>query len=152
MTGLKQLRSVSVMGGGIRKIRCVGGVIHDTQGRLLLVRRANDPGRGLWSLPGGRVEPGESDAEALARELFEETGLTVAPGRLVGTVTRPATTGVYQINDYEAQVTGGALTPGDDAAEAAWTDLATFTTLERTNLLTDRLAPTVRDWDMLPRA
>jgi 8-oxo-dGTP diphosphatase len=143
---------VIVNGGGIRKIRCVGGVIHDTQGRLLLVRRAHDPGKGLWSLPGGRVEPGENDAEALARELFEETGLTVEPGRLVGMVTRPAAAGVYQIHDYEAQVTGGALTPGDDAAEAAWTDLATFTTLERTNLLSDRLAPTLRDWDMLPRA
>jgi 8-oxo-dGTP diphosphatase len=152
MTGPKQLRCVIVDGGGIRVIRCVGGVVHDTQGRLLLVRRAHDPGKGLWSLPGGRVEPGEDDAEALARELFEETGLTVAPGRLVGTVTRPAASGVYQIHDYEAQVTGGVLTPGDDASAAVWADLATFTTLERTNLLTDHLVPTLRDWDMLPRA
>ncbi|MFD1047221.1 NUDIX domain-containing protein [Kibdelosporangium lantanae] len=80
VTSPEPLRWVIVEPGGIRVIRCVGGVIHDTQGRLLLVRRAHEPGKGLWSLPGGRVEPGENDAEALARELFEETGLTVEPG------------------------------------------------------------------------
>src|SRR5438128_474949 len=99
MTDPKPLRSVFVHGEGIRKIRCVGGVTHDTQGRLLLVRRAHDPGKGLWSLPGGRVDPGETDADALAREMFEETGLNVEAGRLVGSVTRPAATGVYEIHD-----------------------------------------------------
>jgi ADP-ribose pyrophosphatase YjhB (NUDIX family) len=118
----------------------------------LLVKRGHDPGKGLWSIPGGRVEPGETDAVAVARELLEETGLTVITGRLIGTVTRPAAAGVYEIHDYECQVTGGVLTPGDDAADAAWVDLAIFTTLERTNLLTLGLAPTLRDWDMLPRA
>lgn len=125
---------------------------HDTQGRLLLVQRANEPGRGLWSIPGGRVEPGETDAAAVVRELLEETGLRVAVGRLAGIVTRPAASGLYEIYDYECQVIEGELVPGDDAAEAVWIDLATFTTLERTNLLTDGLAPTLRDWDMLPRA
>lgn len=125
---------------------------HDTHGRLLMVRRANSPGRGLWSIPGGRVEPGESDTGAVARELREETGLTISAGRLIGSVTRPAPSGFYEIFDYECQVVAGALRPGDDAAEAAWIDLATFTTLERTNLLTDELAPTLRDWNVLPRA
>jgi ADP-ribose pyrophosphatase YjhB (NUDIX family) len=117
-----------------------------------MVRRAHDPGSGLWSIPGGRVEPGESDALAVARELREETGLTASIGRLAGTVTRPAASGLYEIHDYECQVISGVLTPGDDAAEAAWIDLATFTTLERTNLLTEGLGPTLRDWKMLPRA
>ncbi|CAM4133582.1 NUDIX domain-containing protein [Kibdelosporangium persicum] len=125
---------------------------HDTYGRLLMIRRAHAPGEGLWSIPGGRVEAGESDAVAVARELLEETGLTVSIGRLVGTVTRPAPSGLYEIHDYECHVVAGVAVPGDDAAEVAWIDLATFTTLERTNLLTEGLAPTLRDWDVLPRA
>ncbi|GGS65155.1 hypothetical protein GCM10010156_25110 [Planobispora rosea] len=88
---------------------------------MLLVRRGHPPGEGLWSVPGGRVEPGESDAEAVVREVREETGLTVAVGRLAGTVDRPAPGGaVYEIRDYLAEVTGGTLTAGDDAAEARW--------------------------------
>jgi ADP-ribose pyrophosphatase YjhB (NUDIX family) len=60
---------------GTLRVDCVGGIVVDERGRLLLVRRGTEPGRGLWSVPGGRVEPGESDAEATAREVLEETGL-----------------------------------------------------------------------------
>lgn len=102
-------------------VRCVGAIIYDTEGRLLLIRRGHPPGEGLWSLPGGRVEAGESDAEAVARELAEETGLRVEPGRLVGSVERAGPAGVtYDIHDYAAVVTGGTLTPGDDASDARW--------------------------------
>src|SRR6516162_3273510 len=102
-------------------IGCVGAVIKDGQGRLLLIKRGHAPGAGLWSLPGGRIEPGETDAEALVREMREETGLTVEPGRLVGRVRRPAQDGdVLDIRDYAATVTGGTLHAGDDAAEARW--------------------------------
>jgi mutator protein MutT len=58
-----------------RVVRCVGAVIHDPTGRLLLIRRGHDPHRGLWSLPGGRIEAGESPEQAVVREVREETGL-----------------------------------------------------------------------------
>lgn len=132
------------------RTRCVGAIVRDDLGRVLLVRRRHAPGRGLWSLPGGRVEPGESDAEAVAREVREETGLEVAVGSLVGTVDRPAPTGVFEIHDYACSVTGGDLEAGDDASEAAWVDLAMFTTLESGNHLVDLLAQTMREWGVLP--
>lgn len=102
-------------------IPCVGAVITDSRGRLLLIKRGHEPGAGLWSLPGGRIEPGETDAEALVREMREETGLEVEPGPLVGAVQRPAADGgVLDIRDYAATVIGGVLHPGDDAADARW--------------------------------
>lgn len=102
-------------------MRCVGGIVQDGAGRLLLVKRARPPGEGLWSIPGGRVEPGEDDPAALVRELKEETGLDVVVGALAGTVERPGPGGVtYEIHDYAATVAGGTLRAGDDAADARW--------------------------------
>ncbi|MCT2587310.1 NUDIX domain-containing protein [Actinophytocola sp. S1-96] len=131
-------------------IRCVGGIVHDAAGRLLLIRRGRPPGEGLWSLPGGRVERDETDHEALVRELLEETGLHVLPGKLVGTVHRPAPTGTFEIHDYAATVTAGSLHPGDDATEAAWLNATQFHTMERTGTLVPELANTLRDWNALP--
>jgi ADP-ribose pyrophosphatase YjhB (NUDIX family) len=131
-----------------RKIRCVGALVYDAQGRLLLVQRANDPGRGRWSLPGGKVQAGETDTEAIVRELREETGLVVTPGRLAGVVTRPAPDGVFEIHDYFCQVTGGALAPGDDASDARWTDRVIFAALP----LVELLEQTLTAWEALPRS
>ena len=121
-------------------IPCVGAVIKDDRGRLLLIKRGHAPGAGLWSLPGGRIEPGETDTEALVREMREETGLEVEAGRLLGRVRRPADHGdVLDIRDYAAAITGGTLRPGDDAADARWVDAAELGSLPTTEGLTDAL-------------
>lgn len=121
-------------------IPCVGAVIKDDQGRLLLIRRGHPPGAGLWSLPGGRVEPGETDTEALIREMREETGLVVDPGGLLGAVRRPGQGGdVLDIRDYAATVTGGTLRAGDDAAEARWVTIGELAELPITGGLVEAL-------------
>lgn len=132
-------------------IRCVGAIIHDPRGRLLLVQRAHEPERGKWSLPGGRVEPGETDHSAVCREVFEETGLSVTVGPLVGTVSRPATSGTYEIFDYSCSTDEWELSAGDDAADAIWASSATFATLERENALAGKVADVLRGWNCLPR-
>lgn len=128
------------------RVRCVGAVVVDNAGRLLVIRRGRPPGEGLWSLPGGRVEPGETDAVAVIRELCEETGLEVAVGRLIGTVDRPGQGGAtYDIHDYAATVVGGGLRAGDDAADARWVTPAVLRELPTTPGLLDALT----GWEVL---
>jgi 8-oxo-dGTP diphosphatase len=129
-----------------RRIPCVGAlVVH--AGRLLVVRRGHEPGRGLWSVPGGRVEAGESPEVACAREVLEETGLVVAVGQLVGTAERPGPAGAtYVIDDLACRVVGSTeLTPGDDADEARWVTRGELARLP----LVDLLLETLEGWDVL---
>jgi ADP-ribose pyrophosphatase YjhB (NUDIX family) len=130
-------------------IPCVGAIITDTRGRILLIRRGHAPEAGRWSLPGGRIEPGETDEQALVREVREETGLEVSPGPLVGAVDRPQPGGtVLEIRDYAAAVTGGDLAAGDDAMDARWFTAAEFASLP----LTTGLAEVLYDWGVVRRA
>ena len=64
--------------------------MHDDAGRLLLIRRGREPGRGQWSLPGGRCEAGEDAATAAVREAYEETGLIVTAGAWSAGSSAPA--------------------------------------------------------------
>jgi 8-oxo-dGTP diphosphatase len=130
------------MTSGEETVPCVGALAYDGEGRLLLVQRANEPGRGLWSLPGGRVEPGEDDATALIREMAEETGLVVRLGALVGRVRRDR----FDIADYRCTVVGGKLRAGDDALDVRWCDARTLAELPLVPLLMD----TLREWRALP--
>ena len=138
-------------GVGRPVVRCVGALIYDSDGRLLLIRRATDPGAGRWSIPGGRVEPGETDADAVVREVAEETGLLVHAAGLCGMVTRPAPVGTFDIYDYFCTVIGGQAAAGTDAAELCWVDAGTFDDWDHTGRLVDRLGPTLRGWGASPR-
>lgn len=103
-------------------IPCVGAIVFDEHGRLLLIRRAHAPAAGLWSIPGGRVEPGEDAVAATVREVREETGLDVRVVREVGSVVRELPDGDrYVIRDFLAECAAGvAPRAGDDASDAAF--------------------------------
>lgn len=100
------------------------GAIAVDDGRLLLVRRGHGPAAGEWSVPGGRVEAGETLAEAVVREVREETGLESVCGPLVGWVERIGLDYHFVILDFAVSVLEpGPPQAGGDAAEAAWVPL-----------------------------
>lgn len=106
----------------------VGAVILDGD-RVLLIKRANEPLKGEWSLPGGAVNVGETLETAVAREVLEETGLEVAVGPIVevlDSIRRDADGRVeyhFIIVDYKCSVRGGTAAAGSDAADLHWADL-----------------------------
>jgi 8-oxo-dGTP diphosphatase len=135
--------------GAIPLVPCVGAVVHDPAGRLLLIRRGHPPHEGRWSLPGGRVEPGESPEAAVEREVLEETGLRVRAGAPVGRVRIPAGQVVYDVIDLACTLVDPDAEPvaGDDAAAVLFADAEALDGLSCTPLLVE----TLRDWGVLPR-
>jgi 8-oxo-dGTP diphosphatase len=102
-----------------RPVVAVGLVARDPAGRLLLVERGNPPHQGRWSLPGGRVEGGETIAAAATRELAEETGLEADVGEIAGIVERIGEGFHYLIVDLWAELPDGAVpVAAGDAADA----------------------------------
>ena len=104
----------------------VGAVVID-DGKVLLVRRGQEPLKGEWSLPGGALELGETLREGMVREVLEETGLNVVPVAIVEVLER-ITLGEpsgrvryhYVLVDFLCHVAGGTLLGGSDAEEARW--------------------------------
>jgi ADP-ribose pyrophosphatase YjhB (NUDIX family) len=126
---------------------CVGGIVFDDTGRLLLIQRGKEPSAGHWSVPGGRCLPDESAADACVREVFEETGAKVTVLRLAGRVERAAPGGgVYVIDDFVCRLDGGTLKAGDDAQDARWVTGAEFDALPLVPGLRDAL----EQWGCLP--
>ena len=106
----------------------VGAVIVEDS-RVLLVQRGTQPALGRWSIPGGLIEVGEALAEAVVREVSEETGLEVEPVELVELLDRIHRDGDrvryhYVIADYLCRVVGGSLKAASDAAAVRWVERA----------------------------
>jgi 8-oxo-dGTP diphosphatase len=134
--------------GTVADVAAVGAIaVRD--GCLLLIRRGHAPSRGRWSLPGGRVEPGETAQQAVVREVAEETGLAVEVGALVGEVRRVGPAGVtYQIQDFLVTVSGATTAvAGDDATKVAWVPLDDVSGYR----LSAGLLRTLRAWAVIPR-
>ena len=108
----------------------VGGLARH-RGRLLLVKRGHAPAAGRWSLPGGRVQRGETMAQAVIREMAEETGLAVRCGPLIGFAERIGPGYHFVIADFFVDVIGRRpLRAGDDAAEVRWVPFSALEEME----------------------
>lgn len=121
----------------------VSAVIREAD-KILLVRRGRKPFAGRWALPGGKVRAFEPLAQALSREVREETGLIVVPKALAGVaeVIDPREAYHYVIVVSFTLVTGGELLPGDDADDVAWYSQPELTDLS----LTPRLEKYLNDF------
>jgi ADP-ribose pyrophosphatase YjhB (NUDIX family) len=97
--------------------KVVAATIPEAAGCILLTRRSIDPGRGLWTFPGGFVDFGETVTDAAIRETFEETGLSVTLTGLLNVFTYPAAPVIIV---YRARVTSGTLTPCVEADAFEW--------------------------------
>lgn len=118
---------------------------------VLLIKRGAEPGKGLWSIPGGAVELGEPLHDACAREVLEETGLQVEIGPLVDVFERRMFDDSgrveyhYVLLDYLCRCEPGEPTNGDDAADAKW---VSFGELESVGLTPDTLRVIYKAIDM----
>lgn len=95
-------------------------------GQVLLVQRGREPAKGLWGLPGGMLELGETVAEGVRREVWEECGVEIEVGPLVGVFEPMQRDDAgrlryhYVVLDYLARYVGGELQAADDADDARW--------------------------------
>ncbi len=135
-----------------RPTDCVG-VICIRGNDVLIIQRGKPPRKGEWSIPGGRIEAGESEQSAALRELFEETGIRAKLGPKVATIPALFEGFNYRLHDYAAIWESGEPHAGDDAAQAKFvpiseisslnmwpkTEEVIFTAYERLSVQTDKI-------------
>jgi len=130
----------------------VGTIITDDLGRILLVRRAIEPGYGKWVFPGGFVDRGEEVRVAAVREAREEAGLDVRLDRLINVYSYPGRAPVIIV--YAASILGGTLAVDDEGLEARffepheipWDELAFPSTTDGLREFLARAAGAAHDW------
>lgn len=119
---------------GRLRLGCSAVIFDVTRTKALLTRRADN---GLWCVPGGAMESGESAAEACEREVFEETGLSVRVKRLVGVYSNPDQLIVYPDGNkvhivalgFEAEIVGGELGLSNETTEAGFFSVTEMETM-----------------------
>lgn len=123
-----------------RPLLCVGAIVV-SDGALLLIRRGHGPAGGRWSLPGGRIERGETVEEAVVRELAEETGLQGVCDQFVGWTELIDEQYHYVVLDFAVVLmTDDDPIAGSDAAEVAWVPIGSVASHRLTDGLADFLA------------
>jgi 8-oxo-dGTP diphosphatase len=139
--------------GKVRRVCPACGFVHfrdpkvaavtfiEKDGHVLLIRRAVDPERGKWALPAGYIDYGEDPRRAAAREVYEETGLTVTITRLIEVEGGPGTYGASIVIIFAARVVNGVAQPRDDAEAVRWyapSDPLPDLAFESTHMMLDR--------------
>jgi len=131
-----------------KKIIIGVGVLIKSDDKVLLVKRLRDPGKGKWSIPGGRLRFGEKVRDAAIREIEEETGLKIEITRLLDVVDifvkdyKGKVKEHYVVIDFEGKVIGGELRASSDALEVKWVDISKIHEYE----LTDSTAKFLREY------
>ncbi len=120
---------------GVLRVGCSATIFHPDKERVLLTRRSDN---GVWCLPGGGMDPGESAAEACAREVLEETGLVVNVGRLIGVYTSPDLLVEYADGNrfqpvslsFTAEPIGGELGISDETTDVGYFSLEEMNSMD----------------------
>ena len=129
---------------GELRIGCSATIFYESNQKVLLTRRQDN---GLWCLPGGHMEPGESVEECCVREVFEETGLHVRVVRLTGVYSNPDQLVIYRdgsqahfvVMNFEVEIVGGELGLSDETSEAGYFPLTEIDSLPMHDRHADRV-------------